>query len=950
MAGEPMSALLQHLRKVIETETTRQLSDGEALRRFAALGEDTAFATLMQRHGPLVMGVCRRFLRQEQDAEDAFQATFLVLARKAGSIVKEGSVASWLYGVAYRIAMKARRTAARRRHHESQAPAQTASPSPSDLAWQELQALLDEELNRLPEKYRKPFVLCCLESRSKKEAADELGWKEGTVSSRLAQARKLLQLRLARRGVELSAVLAGLAVAADRGVALSPNLAVATLQASLHFAAGGPQATARASAQAAAWAQAMLRALTLARLRLPAMLLLLLVLTGGGTAALLSRPPTPSRAAVPPDPAGDRRAEAIPAPGPDVGPAAPDGAQPGKDFMTVAGDVLLPGGGPAPGARVAVVTDNYRRAGEPILAVLTQTTVLGFGEADGQGRFRLQVPQTTAQHHNRPTVVTCAPGHALATVGLDRLENLHNVRPQLLPAQAVRGRLVGLAGEPAGGVRIRVIAMLDVHNRRPGLIFRTPPGPLPGWPDPVTTDADGGFVLAGLGPDLKVFLEVADERYATQRLALRTGPKERLDVVTLALAPARVLEGRVTEADSGRPLAGVQLVAEVNDLKSDTLPNGVEARTDADGRFRLRPFPGEYYNLRFYPPAGSPYLVAHKRLRWPAGAERQQLWLALQRGVLVQGRVIEAGSRRPVAGAAVDYAPGQSVRRALEPDPADRSLWWQTTDVSSGPDGSFALAVFPGQGRLLIRGPTADYLHLEISDDQLIRGRPCFADALVRLNLPPAASGHRVVAALRRGVTVRGRVLGQDGKPVASGILLSQTLVSQRPTGGYDPLPVREGRFELPGCDPERSVRVWFFDRKGMQGAVADLRGDPDAEPVVRLLPCRNGVVRIADAADRPLDTPQAKVELILRDGDPEAVAARNGTLARITAQPYALYGAGYDVHPVRDGRLVLPGLIPGARYALRDAVHPARFAPTLVTVPVGKGPIQVRNDTIDPQ
>src|SRR5262249_52329452 len=151
-----------------------------------------------------------------------------------------------------------------------------------------------------------------------------------------------LQLRLARRGVELSAVLAGLALAADRGVALSPSLVVATLQASLHFAAGGPQATARASAQAAAWAQATLRTLSLAPLKVPAMLLLLRVLPGGGPAALLSRPPTPPRSAAPTGPADGPRAEVIPAPGPDDGPAAPDGAQPGKDLMTVAGDVLLP--------------------------------------------------------------------------------------------------------------------------------------------------------------------------------------------------------------------------------------------------------------------------------------------------------------------------------------------------------------------------------------------------------------------------------------------------------------------------------------------------------------------------------------------------------------------------------------------------------------------------------
>jgi RNA polymerase sigma factor (sigma-70 family) len=949
-----MSSVLHHLRKVIENETTRQLTDREALRRFAAHREESAFAALMQRHGGLVMRVCRRLLRHDQDAEDAYQATFLVLARQAGTIRQERSVASWLYGVAYRVAMKARRTAARRRNHESRAAAPDVSRPASDLGWRELQTLLDEELNRLPEKYRAPFVLCCLESRSKKEAAEDLGWKEGTVSSRLAHARKLLQQRLARRGVELTAVLAGLAVAAEKGTAMAPALAVTTLQASLCFAAGGPQTAGPASALALAWARSALRAMALARAKLPAVLLVLLALTGGAAAALLSAGPPgpPSRPASAQIPAPDGRG---PAEAPDLrpDPAAAAKAQPAKGSMTVSGQAILNNGDPVPGARVALVTRHYRRAGEPHLMAQNKLTVLGSGVADGQGRFQLLVPQTRVTHDFGPTLLVSAPGRALTASSLDRLASEHTVQARLEPALSLRGRLVGPDGAPAHGVRLEVTGMVRHNPANLNVRFHKAPGPLPGWPEPTTTDVDGRFVLAGLGPDLEVDVEVRDRRYAAQRFTLRTGPAERPETAALSLSPPRTVAGRILGADTRRPLAKARIIIVPAGREAVLLPPQVESYTDADGRFRLQPFLGSWYTIWIYPAAGSPYLVARKQIRWPAGAAHQEVTLPLPRGEVVRGRVVEAGSGRPVAGAAVEYVQGPPDPALVPGSGTDWTVLPQAWDASTGPDGSFELTVFRGAGHLLVSGPTPDYLHVETSTNELHRelpgGLPLFPDGLVRLQVPPGGRADPETVTLRRGVTVRGRVVGHDGKPVAAGRLVSPTSITNRWMAEGAPVPVRDGRFELPGCDPERRVRVWIFDPAGRQGAVAEIPGRPGVEPVIRLAPCRTGTARFRDPQGKPLARPRAILELVLRDGDSEDEAAVKGTVRQLTAFVWGLYGSDYAAAEGDAGLVSFPWLIPGSRYILRAEPQPGLSVRSSFVVPHGQGVLGLGDVTFNP-
>jgi RNA polymerase sigma factor (sigma-70 family) len=333
MANPQAEVVLRHIRR-LTAEEGRTLTDGELLERFAARREETAFAELVRRHGPMVLGVCRGVLHHRQDAEDAFQATFLVLARKAATVRRRQSVGGWLHAVAYRLAQKARARAARRRDVERQAPPAPADAPVLDLSVRDLLVAVHEELGRLPEKYRAPLVLCHLQERTQDEAARLLGCTEATLRGRLYRGRERLRGRLVRRGLTLPAGLSAFLLGRGLTAAAVP---AALTDAALRAMSGSPPAS------VAALAEGVVRALSLPKAWLAAAALLILGALGLGAGLLAG-----------PQPEAPRRGPQLPATG--KGPLV---AKPHTDAQ---GDPL------PPGAVARLGTERFRH-GRPIGAL-----------------------------------------------------------------------------------------------------------------------------------------------------------------------------------------------------------------------------------------------------------------------------------------------------------------------------------------------------------------------------------------------------------------------------------------------------------------------------------------------------------------------------------------------------------------------------------------------------
>jgi RNA polymerase sigma factor (sigma-70 family) len=275
------SPILKLIRGLADDPRVQRLTDQELLGRFRTGRDDLAFHSLVRRHGSMVLDVCRTVLGNEADAEDAFQATFLILTQKAAAIRKLASVGSWLYGVAYRTALKAQAEGARRKKHEARAPGRASAGRADDLSWREVRQIVHATLNGLSECYRAPLVLCYLEGTTQDEAAKALGVSKATVNKRLERGRALLHVRLLRHGLGSVTLLAAAAWPGSSSAGLPPTLLASTARAA-NLIAAGHAATGATSPTVAALTRRVMRTMVFTKLKTATAVLLALSFLAAG--------------------------------------------------------------------------------------------------------------------------------------------------------------------------------------------------------------------------------------------------------------------------------------------------------------------------------------------------------------------------------------------------------------------------------------------------------------------------------------------------------------------------------------------------------------------------------------------------------------------------------------------------------------------------------------------
>ncbi len=716
MSSSTMQSDVRNLRRLLAAQGRQDESDEQLLHAFTDRRDDSAFAVLVRRHGPMVFRVCRRVLGHEHDAEDAFQATFLVLARNAASLRNKTSLASFLHGTAYRTAMKAKQSAARRGKHEGRAPARPPVNPCEEISWREVRTLLDEEIARLPEKYQTAFVLCCLENLSQAEAARRLGLKERTLSSQLAAARKRLGKRLARRGVELTAVLTMAALASPPASALPAGLMASTIEAALATAAG-EGLTGLVSMSVAELVKSAATAAMVSKIKIVTVVLLTAtVLSGAGVWLSAKDYGTNllSGGRQPPESANTRGAD------------APRSGGLSAKMVPIQGRVLDPDGKPKAGAKLVLLRGGKHQQ-------------LGATTADG--RFTLTIPKEAKDGH----LIAQADGYGIDFVDLLPGDGKKLIEFRLVKDRAIRGCVVNTEGKPVAGVRMTV-SNLGVYadNKMDSFLAtwkkRHFMSGLPGGVKHIwlgtgtlftaTADAEGRFVLPHLGAERFVTLHLKGAGIADSEVMVVTrdgfDPKpynqatndnipkgmENFAVRWLLHGPnpspvveaEKPIRGIVKDADTGKARPGV--VVRLTRREGGTLLNlSPEARTDAQGRFEIHGArKAKSYMLEVGNDVNEGYMNSEVWAVDTAGYDPITVNIAVKKGVIVTGKVIDQASGKPIRG--FGMAAVLQDNPFVKDYPAFGNFHMQQTDDK----GTFRTVTLPGPV-LLMGGPNDSATH-----------------------------------------------------------------------------------------------------------------------------------------------------------------------------------------------------------------------------------------------
>jgi RNA polymerase sigma factor (sigma-70 family) len=662
-------------------------SDRDLLLRFAEDGDQAAFATLFRRHAGMVLGVCRRVLSGEQDAEDACQATFLLLSRKAATERWRPSVANWLYLTARRVAGNARVAAQRRARRERKVAVAEAVRPVDRMSARELMTTLDAELDRLPSAFREPLVLCYLEGLTRDEAAHRLGVPPGTLKSRLERGRKRLADALARHGYAAgAALLAFAATAPSRASAarLAEHIPVA--------ASGQVSAAVAALARRAAVNEFVKKSLTFLAVLAGAAALVLGFVSAGLPAGERQEQTPPVASAEKEQPKEAKPADA-----------------PATAATKVSGRVLRPDGQPLAGAKLLWIGDEAKE----------------IGVADRDGRFSVALPKELPGSR----LAARADGFGIAFVELERVKSSAEVTLRAVPDGAIRGRVVDTEGQPRAGVRVvahdtvvypgnSLDSFLAMWKARS---FYGEFTPNIGYVDlqradfsAATTDRDGRFEVRGLGAERVVSLRLSGtgvaeiEVIVVNRAGFDPAPYNQMTremtpkrvpggynpvlygpVAEWVMQPEKPVRGVVTDADTGKPCGGVR----VELRRSGASYPHLAVTTDAEGRFVFRGArKAASYRLLVRPDPVAGFLPRDLQVNDTQGYDPVSVDVKVARGVVVTGRVLDRSTGKGVAGHVETMALVDNPFVGTRPEFDSTGF----TSCRTAEDGSFQAVTIPG--------------------------------------------------------------------------------------------------------------------------------------------------------------------------------------------------------------------------------------------------------------
>jgi RNA polymerase sigma factor (sigma-70 family) len=935
MSNSALAAGLRQLRHQLAAPQCRADSDEQLLSAFTSHRDENAFSTIVQRHGPMVLSVCRRMLGHEQDAEDAFQATFLVLARNTTSLRNQGSLAGFLHGIAYRLARDAKRSAARRRKHEGQVPPRPPAVPADELSWGEVRTLLDDEIARLPEVYRSVFVLCCLENLSRAEAAQRLGLKECTLRSRLTKARKRLYQQLARRGVELTGVLAATALAMPSASALPAGLTTNTMKAVLTVASGN-NLVGVVSASVVSLVENNSPILSIGKSKLVLVLCALSLLAGSGALIHFQLASAEENGA---PPAQEAKSQT---------PAAPAGTEV-KESATYSGRVLDPEGKPVVGAKLYLLYFTPKELPIPVRST-----------SDKDGRFRFTVARkdfdqsSSARPWDEAIVVATAKGYGL---GLPEMRLRMPVlttdwKLQLSKDDVpITGRIIDLQGKPIAGVSVSIHELFwspkedltawlgDLKEKQEGYpTIRAHLIEMGGlWMGrdlgkvfpPITTGADGRFILRGVGRERVVALRLSGPTIASTELFAMTRPGDTLrvdswrrggsgpDMVFCGStfehisAPSQTIIGIVRDKDTGKPIPGAIVRSYAFAIGPRQRIGGqthLRAVTDKQGRYRLDGMPkSEGNEIRAEGPEGQPYLMSLAEVPKGFALEPVTVDFELKHGVWIHGKVTEKATGKPVRTVIHCAVHGDNPFRKEA-----RGLTFEN-NVWNRPDGSFRFVGLPG--RSVVTAQTGDPRYLTQVGADRIKDLNRFNlfqrfNAVVEINPNKDDKEVRCDIALETGQTLSGKVFDSEGRPLSGA-----NVAGLSRAGEWERVPLRTEEFTVVSLHPDETRLLQFSHTdKHLAGSLV-LRGDAKGALTVTLKPAGTLKGRFVSPDGKPWSDLAFHADMYGPIAQPQMV---------LTADPaFGTFPQG--LRTGKDGTFCVENLAPGLKY--RFVLHKGKYA-----------------------